>query len=64
VAPDGANPSHGDFAFNKQFRKKYDLKRQFLHAAMIALEHRGKKMKWTAPLAEDLARTLETLEAR
>lgn len=53
---------HGDFAFNKEFRKKFGLKRQFLHAAMIAFEHRGKMRKWTAPLPEDLARTLERLD--
>jgi 23S rRNA pseudouridine955/2504/2580 synthase len=55
---------HGDFAFNKEFRKKFGLKRQFLHAAMIAFEYRGKMRKWTAPLPEDLARTLERLEKR
>lgn len=53
---------HGDFAFNKQFRKVYGLKRQFLHAAKIAFEYRGKKRTWTAPLPEDLARTLKSLE--
>ncbi|HEY1268039.1 MAG TPA: RluA family pseudouridine synthase [Candidatus Binatia bacterium] len=53
---------HGDFAFNKEFRKKFGLKRQFLHAAMIAFEHRGKMRKWTAELPEDLRRTLERLE--
>jgi 23S rRNA pseudouridine955/2504/2580 synthase len=54
---------HGDFAFNKQFRKVYGLKRQFLHAAMIGFEYRGKKWKWMAPLPEDLASTLKSLEA-
>jgi 23S rRNA pseudouridine955/2504/2580 synthase len=53
---------HGDFAFNKEFRKKFGLKRQFLHAAMLAFEHRGKKRKWTAELPEDLAHTLKRLE--
>jgi 23S rRNA pseudouridine955/2504/2580 synthase len=52
---------HGDFTFNKQFRKKYGLKRQFLHAAMIAFEYRGKKRKWTAELPEDLERTVRSL---
>ncbi len=55
---------HGDFAFNKQFRKTHSLKRQFLHASMIAFEYRGKKWKWTAPLPDDLARTLKSLESR
>ena len=55
---------HGDFAFNKKFRKAYGLKRQFLHAEMIGFDYRGKKRKWTAPLPEDLARVLKALKAR
>ncbi|HEY3306027.1 MAG TPA: RluA family pseudouridine synthase [Candidatus Binatia bacterium] len=55
---------HGDFAFNKKFRKAYGLKRQFLHAAMIVFEYRGKKRRWSADLPEDLAGTLKSLEAR
>jgi 23S rRNA pseudouridine955/2504/2580 synthase len=55
---------HGDFAFNKKSRKVYGLKRQFLHAATIGFEYKGKKRKWTAGLPEDLARTLKSLEAR
>ena len=52
---------YGDFTFNRQFRKSHGLKRQFLHASTIALEHRGKKRKWTAPLPDDLAQTLRSL---
>ena len=52
---------HGDFAFNKQFRKAYGLKRQFLHAATIAFEYKGKKREWSAELPEDLERTLSLL---
>ena len=52
---------HGDFTFNRQFRKTHGLKRQFLHASTIALEYRGKKRKWTAPLPDDLARALRSL---
>jgi len=55
---------YGDFAFNRQFRKEYGLKRQFLHAQAIAFEHGGTRWKWTAPLPDDLARTLESLESR
>jgi 23S rRNA pseudouridine955/2504/2580 synthase len=55
---------HGDFAFNKQFRKKVRLRRQFLHASSLTLEYRGKKRTWTASLPADLAETLECLEAR
>jgi len=52
---------HGDFAFNKRYRKQYGLKRQFLHASTLTLDYRGKKRRWTAPLPNDLARTLELL---
>lgn len=54
---------HGDFAFNKQFRKIHGLKRQFLHAATLAFDFRGKKFRWAAPVPEDLARTLRSLES-
>jgi 23S rRNA pseudouridine955/2504/2580 synthase len=57
-----ADRQHGDFAFNKRFNRRYHLRRQFLHAATIAFEYKGKKRKWTAPLPEDLARTLKALE--
>ncbi|MBM2803804.1 MAG: Pseudouridine synthase [Deltaproteobacteria bacterium] len=53
---------HGDFDFNKRFRKSYGLKRQFLHAAKLTINYRGKGYSWSAPLAEDLARTLKRLE--
>jgi 23S rRNA pseudouridine955/2504/2580 synthase len=53
---------HGDFAFNKRFRKQYGLKRQFLHASSLGLDYGGKKRTWTAPLPEDLAATLRALE--
>jgi 23S rRNA pseudouridine955/2504/2580 synthase len=50
---------HGDFTFNKQFRKSYGLKRQFLHAARLALDFGGKKHVFIAPLADDLQAVLE-----
>jgi 23S rRNA pseudouridine955/2504/2580 synthase len=52
---------HGDFSFNKRFRKEYGLRRQFLHASTVALEYRGKKRIWTAPLPADLSKALEFL---
>ena len=52
---------HGNFAFNKQFRKTHGLKRQFLHACAISFEHRGKKRTWNAPPPDDLTRTLSSL---
>ena len=53
---------HGDFAFNKRFRKDFGLKRQFLHAGKLAINFDGKRHHWTAPLAEDLAQTLKLIE--
>lgn len=53
---------HGDFGFNKRFRKMYGLKRQFLHAARLRLEYGGKKHVWTAPLPADLQQTLNALK--
>jgi 23S rRNA pseudouridine955/2504/2580 synthase len=54
---------HGDFAFNKIFRKSTGLKRQFLHAARLALTYKGKRFAWVAPLPDDLQRTLRALAA-
>ncbi len=53
---------HGDFAFNKYFRRVYGLKRQFLHAASLGLKYKGSTAKWTAPLPKDLQRILNSLE--
>lgn len=53
---------HGDFAFNKSFRKKYGLKRQFLHASRIGFDYGGKPRTWTAPPWDDLERTLKNLD--
>jgi 23S rRNA pseudouridine955/2504/2580 synthase len=55
---------HGDFAFNKRFRKECGLRRQFLHASTVALEYRGKKRNWTASLPADLAKALEWSAAK
>ena len=53
---------HGDFGFNKSFRKRTGLKRQFLHAARLALSFRGRHFSWEAPLPADLRQTLQILE--
>jgi 23S rRNA pseudouridine955/2504/2580 synthase len=55
---------HGDFNFNKKFRKEYGLKRQFLHAESLALNFDGKRQQWRAPLAEELEKTLKLIETR
>jgi 23S rRNA pseudouridine955/2504/2580 synthase len=52
---------HGDFSFNKRFRKASGLRRQFLHASMVALEYRGRQHGWQTSLPEDLSQTLEWL---
>lgn len=52
---------HGDFSFNKLFRKRFALKRQFLHAARLSMIYRGKSYTWAAPLPVDLSRTLGAL---
>ena len=53
---------HGDFGFNKRFRREYGLKRQFLHAEKLKIKYGGKQREWTAPLARDLQRSLQMLE--
>jgi len=52
---------HGDFAFNKTFRRKYGLKRQFLHAEKLRLTLAGKVCQWQAKLPKELERTLNLL---
>ena len=52
---------HGDFGFNKRFRKEFGLTRQFLHAGKLKLNYAGKPREWRAPLAQDLERTLRLL---
>ncbi|HVO93453.1 MAG TPA: RluA family pseudouridine synthase [Terriglobales bacterium] len=52
---------HGDFGFNKRFRKQFGLKRQFLHAETLKLKYDGKLQAWTAPIAQDLKDTLKKL---
>ena len=55
---------HGDFGFNKRFRKEYGLKRQFLHAEKLKIKVDGKLREWTAPLAKDLEKILPLLAAQ
>ena len=53
---------HGDFGFNKSFRKQFGLKRQFLHAVKLEIKYGAKHREWTAPLATDLKQILRLLE--
>jgi 23S rRNA pseudouridine955/2504/2580 synthase len=59
--PVAMDDQHGDFGFNKRFRKEYGLKRQFLHAEKLRLNYAGKQREWKAPLAKDLDNTLRML---
>jgi len=52
---------HGDFGFNRSFRKEFGLKRQFLHAEKLKISVAGKQREWTAPLAKDLRKVLDLL---
>lgn len=52
---------HGDFGFNKSFRKQFGLKRHFLHAARLTMSFRGNRFTWVAPSPDDLQRTLHAL---
>ncbi len=52
---------HGDFQFNKRFRKAFGLKRQFLHAEKLKLNYGGKPRQWTAPIEKDLRNTLDLM---
>jgi 23S rRNA pseudouridine955/2504/2580 synthase len=54
---------HGDFNFNKQFSKKYGLKRQFLHASRLEIKHGSKKRVWSAPTPPDLQKVIDALRA-
>ena len=54
---------HGDFAFNRRFRKRFGLKRQFLHAEKLALRHAGKLKEWSAPVPQDLTEALKKLSS-
>jgi len=53
---------HGDFAFNRRFRREYGLKRQFLHAEKLRLIYQGQLREWKASLTRDLEQTLWSLE--
>ena len=55
---------HGDFGFNKRFRKESGLKRQFLHAEKLQIKTDGRPREWTAPLAKDLEKILQLLAAQ
>lgn len=56
---------HGDFAKNRDFRKNFGLKRQFLHAAFLSFPHpeTEKTIAVTCDLPDDLEQVLARMKA-
>ena len=63
--PIAGDDKYGDFELNKALAKK-NLKRMFLHACRMTIEHpvSGQRVTYEARLAPDLAKFLDTLAAR
>lgn len=59
--PVAGDAKHGDFAFNREVKAKWGLKRLFLHATRLEVPHPedGRKLVVTAPLPEELAEVLK-----
>ncbi len=57
---------YGDAKLNARFQKKFGLKRQFLHASRLALDHPAtkKRMAFRSPLPSDLAGVLKFLRSQ
>lgn len=55
------DPRYGDFPFNREVQKDWGLKRQFLHARRLVLEHptTGATLSLDAPLPDDLMEVLK-----
>lgn len=53
---------YGDFRRNRQFTKKYELKRHFLHCKRMKFTYNGKIYDVTAPLSEDLQNIIKLIE--
>lgn len=58
------DPIYGDFDLNKNFRKQYGLKRQFLHARSLRFVWHGEEINVGAALSADLAKTLRSLSGK
>jgi len=54
---------YGDFAFNREFRRRFGLRRLFLHAERIAFTLAGRPVAAAAPLPADLQEVLDRLNA-
>lgn len=53
---------YGDFAFNRDFKGRYKLSTQFLHAESLAFVFQGKSHSYRAPLEKGLQLTLDRLK--
>uniref|UniRef100_A0A7C5U8H0 Pseudouridine synthase n=1 Tax=Fervidobacterium nodosum TaxID=2424 RepID=A0A7C5U8H0_9BACT len=53
---------YGDFRLNRQFTKKYELKRHFLHCKRMKFSYNGKEYDINAPLSEDLQKVIKLIE--
>lgn len=62
--PVAGDSKYGDFTFNRQLKKQYQLSRIFLHACEISFKHpiTNQKILIKAPLADDLAHSLSLIE--
>ncbi len=52
---------YGDFRLNREFTKRYGLKRQFLHCESMIFSFGGKQYDIHAPLSDDLSNVLKFL---
>lgn len=59
--PVAGDKKHGDFPFNREIKARWGLKRMFLHALRIELEHpiHGGRLKAVAPLPPELKSALK-----
>lgn len=53
---------YGDFRRNRQFTKKYGLKRHFLHCKQMRFTYNGKGYDINAPISEDLQNVVKLIE--
>ncbi len=54
--------TYGDFKINREFKRSYGLKRQFLHCQSMKLSFDGKRIEFFAPLSKDLEEVIEKME--
>lgn len=61
--PVAGDRRHGDFAFNRELKSRFGLRRMFLHARRIALRHplTGKPLAIESPLPDQLKAVLAAL---